>query len=254
MVPLLSRQRDPSNKLQDVLDYAQDLAHGALYGWWDPVLTTFRGTPNFLSEDDPRHAIFRAKWLNADAPAPSFNLMAALGYLQALPQDNGNLTAWWLITRQAFELLKQPFLPSRVFISYRRRESSAFALLLEARLRLAGLDAAGIFIDKDITLGELWEQRLQRELSQANYVVCLVGPTTFDVGSWVLREIETVRQLRPTTPIIPVCHNGARLSALPALLATSNGYEIGKPSADETALDYEMAVNYVLNALGYRTY
>lgn len=255
MSPRMSlAQRNFDNKLEDAVNYAQDLAFGALNGWWQPVLTTYRGVPNFLDANDPNHAAFRAKWLEAEVPAPSFGLMAALGYLQVLPQETNSQTVTWLITREAFALLKQPFLPARIFISYRRRESSAFALLLEARLRLAGVDAEGIFLDKDITLGELWEQRLERELTQADYVVCLIGPTTLDEGSWVLHEIETVKRLRPRTPIIPVCHNGARLSSLPAPLASSNGYEIGKPAAEETALDYEMAVSYVLNALGYRTY
>lgn len=254
MPHLLAKQRTPENKLNDALDYAQELAYGALSGWWEPIVSTFRGHPNFLDSSDSNHAAFRAKWLDADAPAPTFSLLAALGYLQVMPQGANSQTVTWLITRQAFDLLKQPFLPTRIFISYRRRESSAFALLLEARLRLVGVDPEGIFIDKDITLGELWEQRLQRELAQADYFVCLIGPSTLDDESWVLREVETVHRLCPSTPIIPVCHNGSRLSSLPAPLASSNGYEIGKPAAEETALDYEMAVNYVLNALGYRTY
>lgn len=245
--------RQPANPMQDALDYAHDLAYGAITGEWGPVITSFRGSPNFLETERPLNLKFEEKWYG-EAPYPSLGLLESLGYLEQVPQAQPGQTQFWRIRRQAFDLLKAPFLPARVFISYRRRESSALALLVEARLRNAGVPIEGIFLDKNMTGGERWEARIFREIEQSDYFVCLLGPTTLAEGSWVAREIELLRQIRPQATIIPVCHNGMRLSELPATLSSSNGYHIGKPQDEETALDYEMAVNFTLNAMGYRTY
>lgn len=245
--------RNAANPLQDAVDYAHDLAYGAIIGEWGPILSSFRGSPNFLDTSRPLHAKFNTKWNDPEAQPPILSLLDSLGYLEFQPVANSQ-TQNWRITRTAFDLLKSPFMPARTFISYRRRESSAMALLVEARLRIAGVPIESIFLDKNMTGGERWEARIYREIEQSDYFVCLLGPTTLAEGSWVTREIELLRQIRPQAAVIPVCHSGMRLSDLPPTLTSSNGYQIGKPQGEETALDYEMAVNFVLNAMGYRTY
>lgn len=246
--------RTVAQPFQDTIDLAHDLAYGALIGEWDPVLSFFRGAPNFLDEAREQHQKFMQKWVSTEASA-RYDLLISLGYLEHVPAPQQNsMIATYRLTRAAFELLKEPVAPARVFISYRRRESSAFALLIEARLRASGVPSQGIFIDKNMTGGERWEARIYREIEQADYFLCLVGPSTLVEDSWVKREIELLREVRPQAIAIPICHNGTRLSQLPPTLSKSNGYEIGKPHDEETALDYEMATNFVLNALGYKTW
>ncbi|KAA0254442.1 MAG: TIR domain-containing protein, partial [Chloroflexi bacterium] len=60
---------------------------------------------------------------------------------------------------------------SKVFISYRRSESSAFALLLKTSLQKEGIDA---FIDvQNLIPGEQWDAALQREIASNDAFVCL---------------------------------------------------------------------------------
>lgn len=249
------KPRNSENSFQDAIDFAHDLAYGAINGYWGAVVSLFRGRENIIDESYPYHKKFRDKWPVDDPKRPEYDLLISLDYLEIMPErQNNSMTASVRILKTAFDLLSAPFAPSRVFISYRRRESSAFALLLEARLRNAGMPSEGIFVDKNMTGGERWEARIYREIERTDYFVCLVGPTTLIQGSWVTKEIDTLKQVRPQAITVPVCHNGTRLLQLPVTLAQSNGYEIGKPLDEETALDYEMASNFVLNALGYKTY
>jgi hypothetical protein len=247
-------ERPLEHPLRDVQMLAHDLAYGAVTGEWNAVITSFRGNLNFLDEERPNHARFMKKWQVGSDNGPRLDLLIALGYLEHVEVGNSGQVAYFRITKTSFGLLSAPFVPSRIFVSYRRRESSAFALLIEARLRLAGVPAEAIFVDKNMHGGERWESRIYRELEQTDYFICLVGSTTLIKGSWVNREIEVLKEVRPQSTVIPVCHNGTRLVSLPPVLAKSNGYEIGKPQEEETALDYEMATNFILNSLGYKTY
>jgi hypothetical protein len=83
--------------------------------------------------------------------------------------------------------------------------------------------------------------------------VVLIGPTTL-MSDMVKKEIKWAQDVGCV--IIPVCHNGHKLGACAEVipeLTVSNGYEIGKPADEESALDYEIAANFVLNGMGYRT-
>lgn len=87
----------------------------------------------------------------------------------------------------------------RVFISYARSDSSAFAEDLMAGLEAAGFDP---FLDRhDIAAGEAWEDRLGNLLHQADTVVYVISPAS--VGSercaW---EIERAAEL--SKRVIPV--------------------------------------------------
>jgi hypothetical protein len=247
--------RVENNPFQDAQDLARDLAFGALNGYWGTIITFFRGAPNFFDRENEIHQKFLTKWHSEHKPIGNYGILLALGHLQAIPNTGqSSMTESLMIGKSAFELVKAPFVPSKVFVSYRRRESSAFALLIEARLRIAGVPTEGIFVDKNMTGGERWENRIHREIEQCDYFVCLIGPTTLADGSWVSKEIEILKQTNPKAIAIPVCHNGFRLGQLPETLAKSNGYELAKPTDEETALDYETAVNFVLNSMGYRTY
>ncbi len=131
----------------------------------------------------------------------------------------------------------------------RNEVSSTFALLIEARLKLVGVENP--FIDKSIQAGEDWHARLHTTIQSAKYVVVLISKTTFD-SDWVLQEIEWAQQAGCT--IISIWHPGMKIDdkppRCPQILYERQAIKVN----GESARDYEAAVNELLNALGYRTY
>lgn len=262
----IAAPRKPDSFVQDVEDLARDLAYGASIGEWEARVAVGHFAVNGfgywwadeMMERTPLQEAFFQKWIGPRGEprgAPGYDVLEAFGFMThttgRVSSDDGDMLLYSL-TRKAFDLLQKPARAPAIFISYRRGESSAFALLVEARLRIAGADPDRIFIDKDIPGGALWEQHIGEQAAACDAFICLVGRTAFDDGSWVAREIELVKAGSPSARIVPVCHNGARMSdpAVGAALGAYNGTHI----QEETALEYERAVSFILNALGYATY
>lgn len=258
--------RNPANFTQDVEDLARDLAYGASIGEWEASVAVSHYAVNSfgywwadeMMERTPLQEAFFQKWIGPrgeSVAGPRYDILEAFGYMSVvtgkLAKDENDKLLYTL-TRRAFDLLQKPAQAPSVFISYRRRESSALALLVEARLRIAGADPERIFVDKAIPGGALWEQHIHQHAVACTVLIVLIGPTTLDDGSWVVREIEMVKAENPSAQIIPVCHNGVTMSdaRVQALLGAYNGTHV----AAETALDYEQAISFVLNAMGYKTY
>ena len=63
------------------------------------------------------------------------------------------------LTERAHRLVDEPASPPNVFISYKRSESSAFALLLEARIKYE--TTATPIMDKSIEPGDDWHPQLE---------------------------------------------------------------------------------------------
>ena len=76
---------------------------------------------------------------------------------------------------------------SRVFVSYRRNPSEAYALLIAEKLNPYGMN---IFVDTlSVEGAEPFPERLERGIDECDIFVCLLAPTTLD-SEWVRREIE----------------------------------------------------------------
>lgn len=246
---------------------ARDLALGALKGWWPAEIKTepdddgkwgeeFRGKK---LEGSAPHA-FKERWIPVYPAEPPYPLLAALGYLDVIYRSahESNVVlkgvTVYNLTEKALKLIEEPDTPTLLFVSYRHCFSSAFALLLEARLRQKG---AGVFIDKNIVGGQDWELRIREELKRCSHFLCLITAETFVKKSWVVKELEVLNEVNPTCPIIWVCHNGMKLKKISPnfrhireRLERFQGYEV----LNEKALDYEAAVNFVFNAVGFKTY
>jgi hypothetical protein len=86
----------------------------------------------------------------------------------------------------------------RVFISYSREDSAAFAEELLAGLELAGFSA---FVDRgDITAGRGWQERLSNLIAQSDTVVFVISPKAIKSERclWELdRTIELSKRLVP---------------------------------------------------------
>lgn len=242
----------PADPLERAHAFARDLAYGVVSGLWDIDVnaTAFVGGFQwYVTNVTDQHEVFERlldeKW-QSNPPRPQ--ILVLMGYLQQNSQDS-----YW-ITTKALDLLATPATPPTVFISYRRSQSTAFALLIEARLRLVG--NPNPFIDKDIIPGDAWHSRLQNTVVASKYVICVVGKETL-ASPYVVREVLWAAEAG--CRIITVLHGctfetctvtGAESIKVRHLLAGLHAVTVN----EESAVGYEMAVNQVLNALGYATY
>ena len=231
----------PTDLLDRVRAFARDLAYGAATGLWHTKLYWGRiRNPEIANANNYAQHI-HPKW---GTDIPSEYLLLSFGYIETYETEAGQSS--YLLTDKAFQLLEQPATAPNVFISYRRRESSAFGLLLEARLRLAG--NPNPFIDKNLVPGSEWNARLKQQIQQSRFFILLIGKTTLD-SSYVIQELEWAVESQCT--IISVWHAGARVDdSTPEFLRSRHAITV----TEENALGYETAVNQLLNSLGYSTY
>ncbi len=98
----------------------------------------------------------------------------------------------------------------KVFISYRRSESSVFALYLHEHLSQKGFDS---FLDMEsLQYGQNWREALKNSIQSCDYFVLLLGPKT--LGSKVVVE-EINWAFENEMNIIPVWHSGFRYESNP---------------------------------------
>jgi len=248
--------RNPNASLREnAEDFVRDYVYGVVTEGWITILKQQSGRvyTRQTSDSEPYEnksnssQIFNNKWV---AYLPSRDMLYGLGYLEQIVMtgEDGRSHLEYRLSRLAFDLLDNPPRRIRIFISYKRSESSAFALLLEARLRLKGVREDYIFIDKSIPNGDLWEQRIRDKIKACDYFISLVGQTTLGSPN-VNNELDWA--IEDGKSPITICHNGMTASAMTRDdLKKYNGYDI----KDENALDYEQAVSHILNQLQYSTY
>lgn len=174
----------PKDPLQRIRLFVQELAWGSASGLWSP-----RFTVSYIRDDFSEHEanfvfqsysegivneqlmqhFFDLKW-GANAPYPD-NLVSQ-GYL-----DGGRTSpayGSYELTQQGWALLNE-IQTTKVFISYCNAESSAFALLLAARMKAQGINP---YLDiADLQGGEQWEKAIENNIIASSAVVVLIGPT-----------------------------------------------------------------------------
>lgn len=253
--PIDNERNKHATLQEDMEDFVRDLAYGVVKLDWEIELRNFGDVipywlhPNPNMEMSDEQIKFRNKWLENP---PNMQILIAYDYLKVKEhirerQGTKRVSYTYFLTSKAFDLLEKPSKRIRVFISYKRNQSSALALLLEARLRLRGVRDDHIFIDKSIAVGELWEERIKREVAACDYFVALVAPNTLDSIN-VKNEIDWA--LAANKYVIPICHGGATADVLPDYLQALNVYVV----KNESALDYEQGIGHVLNELRFTTY
>lgn len=262
----------PTDPVQRVHAYARDLAYLAIHGelsarivWGIAGLSDNPHEPRLGYPDTTNRYYFREKWGAETAKfSPFLDLLASYGYIliggetlpgtgsaqlwghEELQADKSHHVVTYLLSPKAFQLLERPATPPTVFISYKRKESSAFALLIEARLRMAGVDA--VFIDKSIPAGEKWHGELETRIKSAQTFISLIGPETL-ASPMVQKEIAWA--VEASCRIISIWHNNCTMpDDCPGELKDRQYIVV----ADESAKGYETAINELLNSLGYRTY
>ena len=158
----------------------------------------------------------------------------------------------------AFDLLgvTDPF---NVFISYKRSESSALALLSLARLKQYNLVP---FVDMAIDIGENWYDELHKRIKECDYFIVLLGRNTLK-SDMTVQEIKWAIQYRERNReegisekiIIPIWHSGFNIAhkrwtdidqSVKDEISANNAIRV----TDESASGYNTAIVELLNRFG----
>jgi hypothetical protein len=193
-------------------------------------------------------AYFSQRW---NAPVfgefPEYSTLLSVGYLKTTFDTYGRVNGEEL-QASAFALLDETE-PANVFISYKRSESSALALLVLARLKEIGLQP---FVDMSIEPGSNWRDFLKERIDASDYVVVLIGQKTLE--SMVTQQ-EILWAAQGGKVIIPVWHNGfqyksAEWKVLPEIdrLLSDTHTIIVK---EESAGGYNAALTELMNRFGF---
>ncbi len=230
----------PKEKVAQIHEFVKDLAVGYDEGIWDPIFFIY-ARPNKEDQWDLERGkesfkeLCSNKW---DDKIPRLHGILSLEYLNELREN------YFFLSAKALSLVDEPVTPPNVFISYKRSESSAFALLLEARIKYE--TNATPFLDKSIEPGDDWHPRLEEKVNSCETFVCVIGPSTLD-SPYVQNEIRWAQSNGKNSLILPVWHNEYAGSHPNDTLKGKQAVIVG----GENAKNYDSAVNEVLNRLGY---
>ena len=238
----------PEDRVQRVRAFARDLAYGVAMGLCSPEIGVMRyggGQKDLYDPEGEGIGFLWEKW--QDDTMPFLSLLVAFGYFENLGTLTGNAELYRL-TEKTFALLEQPA-PTSILISYRRGESSAFALLVLSRFKALGLEP---FLDMNIEPGDEWHARIQHEVTSREHFVSLIGPTTLE-SKYVRQEI--LWALDAGAQIIPIWHNGfddARLAGFQAQYSELGAYfeKQAIRVEQENAVAYVAAIIQLLNRFG----
>ena len=223
--------RNPMDKMQM---FAKELAEGALFKYWDESILSetikftlssnqygidvknlrYRGNRfdlfkqrNSLISDDTSSSCRRfneyiqKRW-NYDWP--TIEILEINDFVKRTSKSHSD----WEISKQAFELVYKSSDSTSIFISYRRSESSAFAMFVLTRLKVHNLEA---FLDLALEPGEEWHAGLEKRIKEHNYdcLIALLSNQTLQ-SEVCVKEIKWAIEAGLT--IIPVWHNGFKFA------------------------------------------
>jgi hypothetical protein len=231
---------------------AKELAEGTLEQlWWaDFVVAPWdaidpeKESVVLIPRNEQMQAYLLSRW-GSYRDVPNWHILHSLGYLTTT--ESNRFTATYLMAKAAFDLVEETE-SSDVFISYRRKDSSAFALLVLARLKAAGING---FLDMTIQPGDNWQDHLKAQIQKRDYFVILLGPESLQSPE-VIREMEWA--LEANVQIIPIWHGGfiyaSGKTAVPDridhLLRATHTIRV----LEESALGYNNAIVELLNRFG----
>lgn len=235
----------PDQNVERIRFFAKALAYGVVQNRWLPEFNVMISTSGAIwvskgrGFTDSVGAYIKSRW-NGQPPHPS--LLTVFQYLDQIDEQGYRLTL------KAFELLEEPASPPSVFISYSHDKSSAFGLLIAARLQAKGI--RNPFIDMNLEPGDKWHAELEEKVRQSSYFVCLIAPETLH-SEYVIKEIRWALSALTVTAI-PIWHSGFNGKAdceadILDFVKQTNAIVV----TDESAKGYNTAVVELLNRMGY---
>lgn len=216
---------------------AKELASGVNRGLWNRGLEIRRGDK---SADTNLQTYIENRWQYYHF-GPVLEPLQGHGYVERKRHD-------FVLTSAAFDLLDEVE-PYNIFISYRRLDSSALALLVLARLKEHSLVP---FCDMALDAGGNWHADLEERIKNCDYFIILLGKDTLS-SPMTVKEIQWALHYGRT--IIPLWHSGFELNH-------ENREEIDQDVKDaiqqtnaiivqdESASGYNTAIVELLNRFG----
>ena len=226
----------PSGDVARVRLLAKELALGLHRGLWDDFICV---NPRYGPDHEHLQWFWQERWGTHD-----------FEHFAELLQFHG-----YVYVRDAFRLgggtvaLLDETEPYNVFISYKRSESSALALLILARLKEHGLIP---FVDMALEAGGNWHADLEARIKENDYFIILLGQDTLS-SPMTLKEIEWALKYEKT--IIPIWHSGfdvsdGRWGEVPAEVMDAIQQTNAIRVTDESASGYNTAIVELLNRFG----
>jgi hypothetical protein len=247
-----------SDTFQRARTLARDFAEGVRLDHWSPV---FEVTIKPDGAEEWRNTGYSThrKNLNRYFETTPTTLVHAsvleiLGYFERLStiQHTSNLIVTYRLTPKSVSLLEQPEVPPSVFIGYGRRQSSALALLLEARLKEKNIVS---FVDKNILGGEEWERLIEAKIKEVDHFICLLGKGTL-LSENVRNEIQWAHEADNVWSI-PFWQPDFKPEDELVDCGIVVKHFVEKQNAirvtEESAEAYDTAVSQLLNQLGFAT-
>ena len=228
----------PSGEPARIRLLAKELALGVVAGLWK------RNLDDVILESRKQYLQRRwgMKYLSNEWHVKAEQLRG-YGYLEEYSTYDGGK-----LTKTAFDLIEETN-PYNVFISYRRIDSSAFALLVLARLKEHNLVP---FVDMALEAGGNWHADLEERIKACDYFIILLGEGTL-ASPMTLKEIEWALQYDKS--IIPVWHSGFDIGSdkwdaihaeVKDAIQQTNAIRV----TDESASGYNAAIVELLNRFG----
>lgn len=229
----------PSGELPRVKLLAKELAKGYDEGLWEYVgRWVGAGSPH--ESNTCVRLYFLQRWRVWDF----HDSMARLRRHRYTAKDG----IYESLTQSAYDLLNESE-PYNVFISYRRLDSSALALLVLARLKEHSLVP---FLDMALEAGGNWHADLEERIKACDYFIILLGKDTLS-SPMTVKEIQWA--LKYERSIIPIWHSGFNISdekwndvpsAVMDVIQQTNAIIV----QDESASGYNTAIVELLNRFG----
>ncbi len=234
----------PSGDVTWVKLLAKELALGVHRGLWIPEILvgcSYNEIKELRSGDQHNLQPFvEERWSGKS----KYQLLELLKGHNYLAEAHGG----YEIAPAAFDLLEETELYN-IFISYRRLDSSALALLVLARLKEHSLVP---FVDMALEAGGNWHADLEERINACDYFIILLGKKTL-TSDMTVKEIKWALQYERT--IIPVWHSGFDLKGEEWLELDQEVKDaIQQTNAiivqDESASGYNSAIVELLNRFG----
>jgi len=248
-VAQVKKREMPGNPMARIETFARELAEGAAHGLWSTTFNAFAVSFEGRRENTPEaqriYDYIVARWDNLDS-IPKYDLLEQNSFL--FLKEAKQYEVLYTITKASFDLLSTSD-ASSIFISYKRSESSSFALLVAHILRHAGLNP---FVDMQLEAGSDWRNQLRDSIRNSDYLVLLLAPTTLQ-STVTLQEIEWA--MGAGTTVVPIWHRGFSFNAsewknLPEtireLIADTHTIRV----TEENPLAYNTAMSELLNRFG----
>ena len=229
----------PGSRLGRVQTLAKELVEGNIEGLWDNYFLIEVYFQEISFYDDNVTKYLEERWNN---DFPPFRALVSLGYMTV--EDNDK----FYLTPQTHDLLHDS-VSATVFISYKRSESSAFALLVHNKLEASGLSP---FVDMQLEPGQQWYSELEKNIKNSDSFIILLGNKTLE-STVTIQELQWA--LEAGIPIIPIWHNGFSYKSgdwqkipLEVDNALKNTHTIRV--IEENPLTYDTALRELLNRFG----